>query len=61
MKIYEVKIETLNAYYGTHEGYKVLGYYARRERAEAVRAEAEASRNAMVEGHAEIRELEVEE
>ena len=59
MKIYEVRIETLDAYRGNFTGYATIGYYANEERARAEAEKAYENRNRIIEGKAEVRTIEV--
>ena len=61
MKVYEVKMEMLSSDWGRFEGYKTIGYYASRAKAEAEAEKAYANRCKIVEGNVEIVEHEVEE
>jgi len=59
MKIYEVRIETLDAYRGNFTGYATIGYYANKEKAKAEAEKAYKNRDRVIEGKTEIKEIEV--
>ena len=61
MKIYKVTIEKLNFDRGNVIGYNVLGYYANKDRANAVAEEKYRNRNYVTEGKTRIEEITVEE
>ena len=60
-KIYEVRMEKLSSDWGRFEGWKTIGYYTSREKAEAEAEKAYANRCWVIEGETEIVEHEVEE
>lgn len=61
MKIYKVEIEELDYDWGRHEGWKLLGHYINKEKAEKVAKEAYENRCPIDTGEARIIEIEVEE
>lgn len=61
MKIYEVKIEKLTFDRGLFEGYKLIGHYTNKVKAERIAEEKYNNRNKIVEGKVYITEIEVDD
>lgn len=61
MKVYEVRMEVLSSDWGRFEGWKTIGYYISKAKAEAEAEKAYTNRCKIVEGKTEILEHEVEE
>lgn len=59
MRIYKVEITKLTFDMGAFDGYKLIGYYANKEKAEKVAEERYANRNGVIEGKTVITEIEV--
>lgn len=60
MTVYKVEMETLDFDWGRHTGWKLLGYYANKEKATRIAAEAYANRCPIDEGETRITEIEVD-
>ena len=61
MKIYKVEIASLSYDWGRFEGWRLLGYYTTKAKAEQVAKEAYENRCPIDTGKAQITEIEVEE
>lgn len=60
MKIYKVEIEKVTFDRGAFDGYKLVGHYTNKEKAERVAEERYNNRNKVVEGKVVITEIEVD-
>jgi hypothetical protein len=60
MKAYRVEIEKLSFDYGRFEGYKLIGYYTNKEKAERIAKERYENRCKVVEGETQITEIEID-
>ena len=61
MKIYKVEIEKLTFDRGIFNGYKLVGHYTNKEKAERIAEEVYNNRNQIVEGEIYITEIEVDD
>jgi hypothetical protein len=61
MKIYKVEIEKLTFDRGAFDGYKVVGHYTNKEKAERIAEEVYNNRCKVVEGEIRITEIEVDD
>lgn len=61
MKIYRVEIEKLTFDRGAFDGYKLVGHYTNKEKAERIAEEVYNSRSKVVEGKVKITEIEVDD
>jgi hypothetical protein len=61
MKIYKVEIEKLTFDRGIFDGYKLVGHFTNKAKAERVAEEVYNNRNKVVEGKTYITEIEVDD
>lgn len=61
MKIYRVEIEKLTFDRGAFDGYKLVGHYTNKEKAERIAEEVYNNRSKVVEGKVKITEIEVDD
>lgn len=61
MKVYKVEIEKLTFDRGAFDGYKLVGHYTNKEKAERIAEEVFNNRNKVVEGKTYITEIEVDD
>lgn len=61
MKIYKVEIEKLTFDRGMFNGYKLVGHYTNKEKAERIAEERYNNRNWVIEGKTYITEIEVDD
>ena len=60
MKAYKVEIEKLSCDWGRFEGWKLVGYYTKKKKAERMAAETYANRNHIDTGRTRITEIEID-
>jgi len=60
MKAYKVEIEKLSCDWGRFEGWKLVGYYTKKNKAERMAVEAYANRNPIDTGRTRITEIEID-
>lgn len=60
MKAYKVEIEKLSSDWGRFEGWKLIGYYTNREKAERMAAEAYYNRNYIDTGRTRVTEIKID-
>ena len=60
MKAYKVEIEELSFDWGRFEGWKLIGYYANKEKAEKIAAEAYENRCKVTAGETRIEEIDID-
>ncbi len=60
MKAYKVEIEKLTFDWGRHDGWRLLGYYANKEKAERIAKEAYENRDHIITGEPRITEIEID-
>ncbi len=61
MKVYKVEIEKLTFDRGAFDGYKLVGHYTNKAKAERIAEEVYNRRNKVVEGKVYITEIEVDD
>ena len=60
MKAYKVEIEKLSYDWGRFEGWKLVGYYTKRKKAERMAVETYEKRNKLVTGRTRVTEIEID-
>ena len=60
MKAYKVEIEKLSYDWGRPEGWRLIGYYTNKDKAEKKKKEAYANRNHIDTGRTRITEIEID-
>ena len=60
MKAYKVEIEKLTFDWGRHDGWRLLGYYTNKDKAERTAKEAYENRNHIDTGRTRITEIEID-
>ena len=60
MKAYKVEIEKLSYDWGRPEGWRLIGYYTNKDKAEKTAKEAYANRNHIDTGRTRITEIEID-
>ncbi len=61
MKVYKVEIEKLTFDMGRFDGYKLVGYYTNKKKAERIAEETYNNRSKVVEGETKITEIDVDD
>ena len=61
MKMYKVEMKKLTFDMGLFDGYKTIGYYTSKAKAERIAKERYENRNKIVEGKTYVREIEVDD